>query len=302
MHSTAALWDVAVPSLPGPLRGVSMAGFIDHAASPVDLDMVPYPAVTIALDLGDGILAVEDGTGGRQHGTAVVGLGAGGVRTHNQGIECLQIRLSPLVAHAVLGPPAELVSLDDLWGREAARVREQLRDTASWDNRFALAATALARRYAAGRPVAPELRFVWGELVRTTGAVRIEDLAAETGWSRKRLWSRFRTQLGLTPKRAAQLIRFDHAAHRLAAGRRPSQVAAESGYADQSHLNRDTATFAGTTPTAVAEAAWLTIDEIAWARPAYLQPGPAPCPAAVSCLSGSSQGMCKRGHDMILKP
>ncbi|MFJ9846856.1 helix-turn-helix domain-containing protein [Kitasatospora sp. NPDC101155] len=273
MQSTAALWDVAIPSLPGPLRGVSMAGFSDHATSPVDLDVVPFPAVTMALDFGDGILAVEDSTGGRQHGTAVLGLGASGVRTHNRGIECLQIRLSPLVAHAVLGSPAELVSLDDLWGREATRIREQLRATASWDDRFALAATALARRYEAGRPVDPELRFAWGELVRTIGAVRIEDLAAETGWSRKRLWSRFRTQLGLTPKRAAQLIRFDHAAHRLAAGQRPSQVAAESGYADQSHLNRDTATFAGTTPTAVAQAAWLTIDEIAWARPAYLQPG-----------------------------
>ncbi|MFG2844427.1 hypothetical protein ACGF12_14835 [Kitasatospora sp. NPDC048296] len=72
MQSTAALCDVAIPSLPGPLRGVSMAGFSDHATSPVDLDVVPYPAVTMALDLGDGILAVEDSTGGRQHGTAVV--------------------------------------------------------------------------------------------------------------------------------------------------------------------------------------------------------------------------------------
>ncbi|MEV4112185.1 hypothetical protein [Nonomuraea sp. NPDC049695] len=48
--------------------------------------------------------------------------------------------------------------------------------------------------------------------------MRVDGLADEVGWSRKRLWSRFRSQLGITPKRAARLVRFDHAAHLLAAG------------------------------------------------------------------------------------
>ena len=101
------------------------------------------------------------------------------------------------------------------------------------------------------------------------GQVRVERLAAETGWSRKRLWSRFRSQLGLTPKRAAQLIRFDHAAHRLAAGHSAALVAAESGYADQSHLHRDVVAFAGVTPRVVAAAPWLAVDHIAWAAPGH---------------------------------
>jgi hypothetical protein len=42
-------------------------------------------------------------------------------------------------------------------------------------------------------------------------------------------------------------------------------VAAESGYADQSHLNRDVMAFAGATPTAVAVAPWLAVDPVAWA-------------------------------------
>jgi hypothetical protein len=50
------------------------------------------------------------------------------------------------------------------------------------------------------------------------GQVRVEQLAAELGWSRKRLWARFRSQIGLTPKQAAQLVRFDHAADCVAAG------------------------------------------------------------------------------------
>jgi AraC-like DNA-binding protein len=100
--------------------------------------------------------------------------------------------------------------------------------------------------------------------------MRVEHLAAEAGWSRKRLWSRFRSQIGLTPKRAAQLVRFDHAAHRLAAGHSAALVAAESGYADQSHLDRDVMAFAGVTPTAVASAPWLAVDPVAWAAPEYL--------------------------------
>jgi AraC-like DNA-binding protein len=104
-------------------------------------------------------------------------------------------------------------------------------------------------------------------MVTSRGQVRVEQLAAETGWSRKRLWSRFRSQIGLTPKRAAQLIRFDRAAHRLAAGHSAALVAAESGYADQSHLHRDVKTFTGVTPRVVAAAPWLAVDDIAWAAP-----------------------------------
>src|SRR5215472_12385854 len=81
---------------------------------------------------------------------------------------------------------------------------------------------------------------------------------------------RFRSQIGLPRKRAAQLIRFDHAAHRLAAGHSAALVAADSGYADQSHLHRDVMTFTGATPRAVAAAPWLTVDPVAWAAPGYL--------------------------------
>ncbi|WP_244223870.1 helix-turn-helix domain-containing protein [Amycolatopsis circi] len=76
-----------------------------------------------------------------------------------------------------------------------------------------------------------------------------------------------RGQLGLSPKRAAQLVRFDHAVHRLAAGESPAAVAADSGYVDQSHLHHEVKAFAGVTPAAAANAPWLAVDEVAWSRP-----------------------------------
>jgi AraC-like DNA-binding protein len=236
-----------------------MAGFSDRVAGLAGIRMVPHPAVTVIVDIGGGLLV--DHSGGRQQfGSVVAGLapvGAAG-RVGTQDFECLQVRLSPLVAHSVLGSGAELsgtvVALDELLGCEAARMQERLRAAASWEDRFAIAEAAFARRQETGRTAAvdPEVAFVWGRLVASRGRVRVERLAAETGWSRKRLWARFRSQIGLTPKRAGLLVRFDQAARLLAAGRSAAEVAADSGYADQSHLHRDVLAFTGITPAAVA--------------------------------------------------
>jgi AraC-like DNA-binding protein len=247
-----------------------MAGFSDQANEFLDIALVPHPAVTVIFDLGDQPFVVEDGCGSRQRERVVAGLAPN--RARGRGLarssECLQLRLSPMVAHAVLGASSELggtvVALDDLWGREAVRTQERLRAAGSWEDRFAIAEAALGRREDAGRAVDPEVSFSWGQMVASRGRVRVERLVAEIGWSRKRLWSRFRAQVGLTPKRVAQLIRFDHAAHRLAAGHSAALVAAESGYADQSHLHRDVMAFAGMTPAAVAVSPFLAVDDVAW--------------------------------------
>ena len=248
-----------------------MAGFRDRATNLVDLGVVPYPAVTMVVDFSDDPLVIDHATGRQRRGCVVAGLAPGNVRVRGPDIECLQVRLSPVVADAVFGASAELdgmvVALDDLWGRDAIRTQEQLRAASSWDDRFAIAEAALARRYETGRAVDPEVAFAWEQMVADRGRVRVDQLAAEVGWSRQRLWTRFRGQIGLTPKRAAKLVRFDHAAHRLAAGHSAARVAAESGYVDQSHLHRDVVTFAGVTPSAVAVAPWLAVDDVAWAAP-----------------------------------
>ena len=268
-REAAAVWDIACPSRPGRLPGVSMAGFRARGGDPIDLRTLPYPAVTVAVDIGEGLLVVDEATGRQERGSVVAGLAPGAVRAIGRDIECLQVRLSPVVAHAVLGASPELsgtvVALDDLWGRDAPGTQEELRAALSWDDRFAIVEAALGRRYEAGRPVDPEVALAWGQMVTRRGQVRVDQLAARVGWSRKRLWSRFRSQIGLTPKRAAQLVRFDHAAHRLAAGHSAARVAADSGYVDQSHLHRDVMAFAGVTPTAVAVAPWLAVDDVAWA-------------------------------------
>lgn len=269
MHGTA-VWGVACPRRPSRVAGVTMAGFRVRELD--TLRMVPHPAVTLLVEFGGGTPVMDHAAGRQQRGSVVAGPGfgsGGAVRARGENVECVQVRLSPAIARAVLDvSPADLdgtvVALDDLWGREASRLRERLSEIASWQERFALLDALLARRHEAGPTVDPEVAWAWQRIVAGRGLVRIDGLAAEVGWSRKRLWSRFRSQIGLPPKRAVKLVRFDHAAHRLVAGEGAARVAADAGYADQSHLHRDVVAFTGVTPATVAGEPFLAVDDLAW--------------------------------------
>lgn len=264
-------WDIARPRRPSRVAGVDMAGF--GIRSVAALRMIPHPAVTLYLEFGAGRPTIDDAAGHQLRGSLVAGLGVGSggtVRIRGERVECVQVRLSPLAARAILGAsPAELdgamVVLDDLWGRESARLRAQLGDVSSWEDRFRLTEAFVARRQDAGQFADPEVAWAWRRIVASHGLIRVDRLAAEVGWSRKRLWSRFHSQIGLPPKRAASLVRFDHAAHRLVAGEDTARVAACGGYADQSHLHRDVVAFTGVTPATVANEPWLAVDDVAWA-------------------------------------
>jgi AraC-like DNA-binding protein len=260
-------WRIATYARPG----VAMAGYGDEANEYGDIALVPHPTLTVLFDLGEKPFVVEDAGGARQRERVVAGLAP--VRARGRGLagrsECLQLRLSPLLGYPLLGATADLrgavVALDDLWGRDAVRIQERLRAARSWPDRFAIVAAALERRHRdAVRTVDPEVAHCWRRLTATGGRVRVGRLAAEVGWSRTRLWSRFGAQVGITPKRAGQLIRFDRAVHRLAAGHPAASAAIDCGYVDQSHLHRDVASFAGATPTEVAASPFLALDHVAW--------------------------------------
>jgi AraC-like DNA-binding protein len=262
--------DVAV-SPAGQAPGVRMAGFRHHGDASIDIAMIPHPAVTVLVDLTDHGM-VYDVDAGARSGSVVVGLSPGPVRVAAPGPgEVLQIRLSPIAAVAMLGDPqvvgGAVTPLVDLWGHHSEIFAEQIRAFPSWEERFAFMSRALSDRAALGLRAAPEIAYAWTQTARHRGRVRIDTLAAATGWSRQRLWSRFRAQIGLSPKRAAELVRFDHAARLLSAGRAPADVAHLAGYADQSHLHRQVKALAQTTPSAVATAPWLGIDDIAWPTP-----------------------------------
>ncbi|HEX5881395.1 MAG TPA: helix-turn-helix domain-containing protein [Actinomycetota bacterium] len=168
----------------------------------------------------------------------------------------LEVLLAPLGAYRLLGLPMDqlsgrIVDLVEVLGADGRRLTEQLREAPSWRQRFALADQFLLRQLEEGPRPSPEVGWAWGRLVATGGAVPVGRIAGEVGWSHKHLITKFRQQIGLRPKTAARLVRFDGVWRRLD-GRRPldwGQVAREAGYADQAHLVREFHQFTGTTPT-----------------------------------------------------
>jgi len=169
----------------------------------------------------------------------------------------LEVRLSPLSGYTLLGVPLNalrggIVDLRDLLGADGRRFAEQLRDALTWRHRFTILDRFLLERLDGGPRPSPEVVRVLQRLVATGGAARIGGLAGEVGWSHKHLITRFTQQVGLSPKAAARLVRFDRVLRRLERPDAPrwERIAAEAGYADQSHLVREFRTFTGVPPTA----------------------------------------------------
>ncbi|MFF5294671.1 AraC family transcriptional regulator [Paractinoplanes globisporus] len=207
------------------------------------------------------------------------------VITHPGRQSGVQVALRPLGCRALFGlPAAELVGADlhasdvlgDPW---VAEVRERLLSAPDWPSRFAAVDNALRRRLHDNPPqIKPEIVYACSRLLDdpvATAATIIErhplaggggavgpsggavaDVAAEVGWSARYLTDRFRAEVGLRPKEAARVARFDRARRALKPGTRLADVAAVHGFADQSHLVREFHAFAGCSPTA-----WLA-DEL----------------------------------------
>jgi AraC-like DNA-binding protein len=168
----------------------------------------------------------------------------------------LEVWLAPLAAYTLLGLPMEelsghTVDLVEVLGADGRRLAEQLRASPSWWRRFALLDRFLLKRLEGGPQPSDEVAWAWQRLVRTGGAVAIGRIAGEVGWSHKHLIARFRQQVGLAPKTAARLVRFNAVWRRLE-GQAPdwADLAREAGYADQAHLVRDFRRLTGMTPTA----------------------------------------------------
>lgn len=196
---------------------------------------------------------------------------AGGLHTspavvaHSGAQSGIQLLVNPLAARPLFGQPAgELTGYDgdagELLGGFAAEVHDQLREAPGWAERFGVLDRALdarLRRPTRGAGPVPAVARAWTRLLASRGRLPVQALADSVGYSTRRLGGLFRTEIGLPPKTAARVIRFDRARRamqRTAGPGRPrlGDIAARYGYCDQSHLVRDFAAF-----TCRAPGRWL---------------------------------------------
>jgi AraC-like DNA-binding protein len=242
-------------------------GYRQRGVPPARHRGLPSPYLTMIFTL-DEPLTIEahpdPGQPPGEFGTLLGGLHSAPALIRHEGAQSgIQLALKPPGVRALLGLPAgELAGLDvpaeAVLGGVGAELRERIRGASGWPERFAVLDEILLRQLLAGRDgtgaADPEVLWSWRQLLRAGGAVRVADLAAGTGWSTRHLASRFRAEIGLTPKAAARVVRFDRARRRLVehageAGYQLAGLAAEVGYFDQAHLAREFRALAGVPPS-----------------------------------------------------
>lgn len=223
---------------------------------------LPTRHLTFILSLGDPvhIAAMPDPRHPRVTSAAFVsGLHDGPATIVHDGNQYgLSLELTPLGARALLGVPARelaglVVDLDDVLGPRAEQLLDRLASSPSWTARFAVLDEVLCDAAARAQAPAPrpEVTEAWRRMVDAGGNLEVGSLATDLGWSRRHFGEHFRAEIGLSPKAAAKVVRFERSCQLL---RRPtppplSQVAVLAGYYDQAHLNRDWHRMAGCTPT-----------------------------------------------------
>ena len=209
-------------------------------------------SVTLVMKIEDSVLRPSQFVHGVRAGYSVIEGGCAPAY--------VELALSPLGAYQLFDMPTmhltgELVDFGDVAGAAGRRLGDIIRDAATWDARFDAIDQFFLGRIDTARAVATEVAFAWQMLVASGGTAPIGSICREVGWSHKHLISRFRQQVGLAPKLAGRVIRFERVAHQVT--RRPApdwgRIAADCGYADQAHMIRDFAEFAGTTPTAASQ-------------------------------------------------
>lgn len=241
-------------------------GYREYSAEPLRRRQAPVGSCALIIGFGHRI-RLEGGFGSVHTESFVAGMSDRPVLTEFRGEQHgMQVDLTPLGLYTLLGHPMSALTgrvpaLTELDDPELAALPARLAALAGWAQRFAHLEEVLARRLLddrARRPD-PEVRHAWDRLSGTGGTVRVAELASETGWSRRHLLTRFRDQVGLAPKVAGRVLRFQRASGLVMAGAGSiAEVAATCGYADQPHLVREFRSLAGVTPTAF-RAEWAAV-------------------------------------------
>lgn len=167
----------------------------------------------------------------------------------------LGARLHPAGAFAVLGRPLHELTgltadLEDVVQDAASELAERCAAAPTPEGRLRAAAAWLHARLRTYSGPDPAVAWMVRELERRSGAVAIGRLRERTGWSKTRLTTVFREQIGVPPKTLARVLRFRRAlelVHREEG--ELSEVALAAGYYDQPHFNAEFRELSGFTPT-----------------------------------------------------
>ena len=144
-------------------------------------------------------------------------------------------------------------SLEDLWGRAALNLRNDLRQAPTPTQKFNLLDFALRHRLSESetRRRVPTIDYALSKIQSSPASTTVAELSRDTGISPRRLSQLFREQIGVSPKLYCRIQRFQQAVQQLHRGEDVHwvELALSCGYYDQSHFANDFRAFSGISPT-----------------------------------------------------
>lgn len=226
-----------------------------HCAQAAPHVVLPDGCISMVLNFGAPLSSAQ-GAGPVERSHGLLGEIRRPLRVMAEGeVDLVGVRLTPGTSLALSRIPlAELV--DGVSGESVltGALSGLLRtlESAAPHERMALLVAGLTAVARAGHdeaqtPVQAAVARIFG----AQGNLRVDDLAAAVGTSRRSLERLFRARLGCSPKALCDVLRFQSAMRHAQAGGAVNwaDIAHAAGYFDQSHLIRDFRRFAGATPT-----------------------------------------------------
>jgi AraC-like DNA-binding protein len=211
-----------------------------RSASEHDLRRVPTPRATLyfAADVREHVSGAKIGTG-----VFIEGPHSRGFEVKCDCAEMVAVKVKSGALGALLGVPArelrdQTVNLEDIWGRSAARLAEQMQEASGTEERLHLLQRELSQRYLAHERENGLALSVANTIERRAGKVRVADLSESAGVGRRALLQRFDACVGLTPKQYVRITRLRSMITALFArdSEDLSRLSVKYGFYDQSHM------------------------------------------------------------------
>lgn len=183
----------------------------------------------------------------------------GGVRAQpyykdlRAGGDTVGVLLRPGACRALLGSPTSVLAgshhlLEDLWGPSSNNLCEQLQSLVHPHQRLDLLEQHLIARFR--RCVTPLRPDIAHALTVLESGVSIRSLAESVNLSHRHFISRFREEVGMSPKLHLRLRRFQSVLENLhhSPSESLAEIAFDCGYSDQAHMTREFREFADMSP------------------------------------------------------
>lgn len=172
-----------------------------------------------------------------------------------KGASMLIIRFLPQGAYPFLHFPVvelndQVIEADLVFAQSIAQLREQLLETLSTKDKFAIVYQWLLTRFKPEFLPVPAIRHTLGLIHRSPTLDSLKSITGNIGYSQKHLIHLFKKYVGFRPKQYQQITRFNLALAQIEKGQSPTMTALgyDCGYYDQAHFIKEFKKFAGFSP------------------------------------------------------